>query len=695
MDDGYSDGSRSSSQYGPGFYAPDDPRATRDKVSSSSLTQAPPMKMGSFVKVEAAPKDAHIGKGSRCFRTMMYLNRAWIPNIVAGVIVFDLIVTCIDIDERAAGRAVPPALNTVMIVCIVVYTMEFALNTWLLKLKFLRELTTWLDAFVLVCGWVELIIYQMGREDLYFFRDIRMLRVVRICRLANLIRKTRSLRELRKMITMFSTCARTLAWSLLFCFGMMTMWAMLLVELVNPLCCLTDAACTQCSKATGSIMEANLLLFKTVIAGDSWGTIAVPIIEAAPLTAIIFCGSLLTLVFGVLNLVVVVVVDTFAETRDRDMMNLAEELEFTHEDDKKQLLKMFERIEREDEHEDGVTLSELIQGVRKDRELQSRLRVMDIDEVDLEQLFYMIDADGSGTVEAEEFVTPLSRWVHDSKTATRFIKYNLMRHMQQQEAFMQAIAGTSAPGSIVSKRMSLRPCAIHSVGRRSPPPTGIPRTSMRTSLRWELIPPPPASRRSHETAGATTSVTSPALVASEGEVELPKSSALDRHEQVDAEQPKDKIVNSSRLLEQDALKAALVDAEKLLVASNKELLERSLKAMKGVFHGVGKETGSPSSAKKPRSMSAEHSDAPTKQKPVAYSGLSEKSECSKADNPEAPAATAQANAFLRTVPGSGDPGRMHPDESASQGRLSSPTSTQARPDCKQLSNSSRSRLKCG
>eukprot|EP00439_Symbiodinium_sp_Y106_P080116 s44_g18.t2 len=659
MDDGYSDGSRSSSQYGPGFYAPDDPRATRDKVSSSSLTQAPPMKMGSFVKVEAAPKDAHIGKGSRCFRTMMYLNRAWIPNIVAGVIVFDLIVTCIDIDERAAGRAVPPALNTVMIVCIVVYTMEFALNTWLLKLKFLRELTTWLDAFVLVCGWVELIIYQMGREDLYFFRDIRMLRVVRICRLANLIRKTRSLRELRKMITMFSTCARTLAWSLLFCFGMMTMWAMLLVELVNPLCCLTDAACTQCSKATGSIMEANLLLFKTVIAGDSWGTIAVPIIEAAPLTAIIFCGSLLTLVFGVLNLVVVVVVDTFAETRDRDMMNLAEELEFTHEDDKKQLLKMFERIEREDEHEDGVTLSELIQGVRKDRELQSRLRVMDIDEVDLEQLFYMIDADGSGTVEAEEFVTPLSRWVHDSKTATRFIKYNLMRHMQQQEAFMQD----------VSSRLD--------------------------RLQAYLIPPPPASRRSHETAGATTSVTSPALVASEGEVELPKSSALDRHEQVDAEQPKDKIVNSSRLLEQDALKAALVDAEKLLVASNKELLERSLKAMKGVFHGVGKETGSPSSAKKPRSMSAEHSDAPTKQKPVAYSGLSEKSECSKADNPEAPAATAQANAFLRTVPGSGDPGRMHPDESASQGRLSSPTSTQARPDCKQLSNSSRSRLKCG
>ena len=35
----------------------------------------------------------------------------------------------------------------------------------------------------------------------------------------------------------------------------------------------------QCLWATSSVMEANLLLFKTVIAGDSWGTIAVPVIE--------------------------------------------------------------------------------------------------------------------------------------------------------------------------------------------------------------------------------------------------------------------------------------------------------------------------------------------------------------------------------------------------------------------------------
>ena len=35
---------------------------------------------------------------------------------------------------------------------------------------------------------------------------------------------------------------------------------------------------------------------------------------------------------------------------------------------------------------------------------------MDIDEVDLQQLFEMIDVDGSGSIEAAEFIAPLSRW---------------------------------------------------------------------------------------------------------------------------------------------------------------------------------------------------------------------------------------------------------------------------------------------
>eukprot|EP00439_Symbiodinium_sp_Y106_P037377 s2726_g4.t1 len=179
---------------------------------------------------------------------------------------------------------------------------------------------------------------------------------------------------------------------------------------------------------------------QTVIAGDSWGRIAVPVIENFPATALIFVGSQATLVFGVLNLIVAVVVDTFAEARQRDILNLAEDMDghwasgFRGRrfiEDKRFLQKIFERM---DENNNGqVTYEELLECARRDAEFQSRLRVMDIDEDDLRQLFEMIDTTGEGTIKADEFIAPLSRWVHDSKTAPRFIKYNLMRALEQQE----------------------------------------------------------------------------------------------------------------------------------------------------------------------------------------------------------------------------------------------------------------------
>ena len=124
-------------------------------------------------------------------------------------------------------------------------------------------------------------------------------------------------------------------------------------------------------------------------------------------------------------------VDTFAEARQRDVLNLAEELEFNLANDVKTLQEIFQRIDADGSGE--VTFDELLNGARKDPQFQSRLRVMDIDEADLQQLFEMIDTTGAGQIRLSEFVAPLSRWVHDSKTATRFIKYNVMRSLHQQE----------------------------------------------------------------------------------------------------------------------------------------------------------------------------------------------------------------------------------------------------------------------
>eukprot|EP00438_Fugacium_kawagutii_P019199 Skav226196 [mRNA] locus=scaffold2208:19712:26432:- [translate_table: standard] len=54
-------------------------------------------------------------------------------------------------------------------------------------------------------------------------------------RLLRLLRRSRALRELQKLVIMMSTCLKALIWSFIFCFVIMTCWAMLMVEMVNPI----------------------------------------------------------------------------------------------------------------------------------------------------------------------------------------------------------------------------------------------------------------------------------------------------------------------------------------------------------------------------------------------------------------------------------------------------------------------------
>eukprot|EP00439_Symbiodinium_sp_Y106_P035933 s1823_g4.t1 len=371
---------------------------------------------------------------NRCRNSMAF------SNSMALIIFADAYANCCDIDARAAGTELPLWLTIMSDVCLGIYTAEFLLSVffdgwamWFDRLKVL-------DALLVACGYIEVLLSAFLPGNVFSrLSVIRILRLVRILRLLKILRKVKALRELQKLIKMLNTCLKALCWSFCFCFLVMTVWAMLIVESVHPFVQdLPDeffSDCSYCDFATSSVMHANLLLFKTVIAGDGWGELAVPVILAAPETSIVFIGAYLTIVFGVLNLIVAVVVDQFAEARERDVLNLAEELDHDMRTDRilevSRLKKMFDRIDKDGEGE--LSLEQLLDGARNDAELQSRLKVMDIDEGDLHELFQMIDVDGSGTIELEEFIRPLSRWVHDSKTAPRFIKYNLLRTMHQQE----------------------------------------------------------------------------------------------------------------------------------------------------------------------------------------------------------------------------------------------------------------------
>ncbi|CAE8674089.1 unnamed protein product, partial [Polarella glacialis] len=83
--------------------------------------------------------------------------------------------------------------------------------------------------------------------------------------------------------------------------------------------------------------------------------------------------------------------------------------------------------------------SKVLLAAKTNPEFKSRLRVMDIDEGDLVQMFEMLDGDGSGSVDPEEFINALNRWANHSKTAARFAKYQMMRSIVQHAELHQQV----------------------------------------------------------------------------------------------------------------------------------------------------------------------------------------------------------------------------------------------------------------
>mmetsp|Transcript_13170 Transcript_13170/g.23523 ORF Transcript_13170/g.23523 Transcript_13170/m.23523 type:complete len:676 (+) Transcript_13170:217-2244(+) len=359
-------------------------------------------------------------------------NRA--DYFIGCVILADVALTIIEIDARAAGTLPPISVEALSMACYIIYLIEFCARLLARGLPIFLDFWSQLDFVVLLVGALQLVVDNIGQMQ-FDTGFIRILRIARIMRLARVVRKFRYLSELRKLMQMMGSCMKTLMWSILFCFMVMTVWSMIAVEMIYPL--IQDMTsegefedCEGCRRALGSVMRANLLLFQTVVAGDSWGLLAVRVIEVYPLSALVFMGSQMTLAFGVLNLVVAVVVDSAAEQRQKDIKMLAEDMDMDCKKDLKFLEKVFAQIDKDGSGE--LDLEELIQGAKAVPEFRDRLRVMDIDAADLEQLFVMLDVQNRGLIAPAQFINALSRWVFDSKTANRFIKYNMLRSMQMQ-----------------------------------------------------------------------------------------------------------------------------------------------------------------------------------------------------------------------------------------------------------------------
>lgn len=383
-------------------------------------------------------------KGYIHFKLKQLAHSHTLNFLAAVVVLLDVSMSCLSIDYHGSGNAsgnpVPSWVENVAAACFTYYIAELLLHLVARGVAIFIEPMTVIDIIIVTSSMGE---YYIESFHLQNVNTLHVLRMVRTLRLVKLLRKVTFFQELQKLIQMAVSSMRTIFWAMTLCFALLTVWAMICVELVDPIVQqVYDAGgfgdCHWCGDSMQSVMRANLTLFQTSIALDGWGDLAIPVIVAQPWTAIVFVGSLVTNVFGILNLIMAVVVDTFAEQRARDVLARAEDMDDDVQKDRTALRILFKRIDPEEKG--ALSLDELVTAAKTLPEFRSRLRVMDIDTSDLEELFFMLDTTNSGCVECEVFINALSRWLMDSKSATRFVKYNVMRTMNEQIEMRKLLA---------------------------------------------------------------------------------------------------------------------------------------------------------------------------------------------------------------------------------------------------------------
>lgn len=386
-------------------------------------------------------KSNHFRAASNAAEETIHPGRICVRKVLASsptewflgmVILGNFAVIVMETDRRAeTGEPTPLVIHGLNYLFFFIYVVEFLARMFAFGRKAFDNPWVTLDALIIAAGCLEIVmsVYGAAVEAAGTLRAMRMVRLLRLLRALKLFG---ALRELRKLLEMVTSCMRTLFWAFMLCFMVMTIWSIVAVELLGDIVKEMQEedfwpSCEGCSYFFSSVMHCNLFLFQTVIAGDSWGEIAVPVTKRHPWAGFIFCGALLTIMFGVLNLVVAVVVDTFADMRSKDMSHMAKEMEIEEYQDKKELFKIFKQIDKD--RSGDITYEELEDAATRVPGFRERLRVLDIDQADLQQLFNLIDRDGSGEVDPEEFIETLYRVKNtESKTATKIIKHYLM-HM--------------------------------------------------------------------------------------------------------------------------------------------------------------------------------------------------------------------------------------------------------------------------
>eukprot|EP00929_Paragymnodinium_shiwhaense_P073242 TRINITY_DN37271_c0_g2_i1.p1 TRINITY_DN37271_c0_g2~~TRINITY_DN37271_c0_g2_i1.p1 ORF type:complete len:726 (+),score=149.64 TRINITY_DN37271_c0_g2_i1:118-2178(+) len=317
--------------------------------------------------------------------------------------VTSVVLVALEADLQASGETSGSDLWFTGITIFVIFTADIVARIYTYRWHFVASVLNLLEAFLIILDIV--LEFWPGLPNV-----AASLKVLRFLRLARILRSLSELRELYLMMMGMLASVRAIVFGSALLFMTLSMFSILAVYFVRPISAKLFAEgvygdCSYCEVAFDTVMNSNLTLLTTIVAGDSWGRLAIPIAYADTGAAVVIVGALVVINLGLLNTIAAVIVDRQAQARveDQDYMAViqAEELRGSLDC----LEGMFK--EMDSSCDNTLSLNELLEHYDKNALFRSILNRLDVHKGHVPIVFAMLDRDNTQDLTFTEFVNGL------------------------------------------------------------------------------------------------------------------------------------------------------------------------------------------------------------------------------------------------------------------------------------------------
>lgn len=236
---------------------------------------------------------------------------------------------------------------------------------------------------------------------------IRMLRVLRVIRTVRVIRLVRFFKELRMMVYSVLKSGLLLVWSMMLLCIIIFIFSVYLTQ--NATFYVFEhkdskesgQAVDNLQYNFGNLFYAGFVLFQAMTSGNSWGQLALDLMEIHWSNGLVICFYIFFTVLAVLNIITGVFVDTAIKSAQADRSEVIQEAVHKEDEAIKDVKAFFELTDLD--KNGSLTLDEL--RVQLERQvMRKHLATLGVEVSDAISIFRLLDIDKSGEITMEEFV---------------------------------------------------------------------------------------------------------------------------------------------------------------------------------------------------------------------------------------------------------------------------------------------------